>query len=135
MSVAEMNEVEVGSPQYTMPKPIVGQQVLYYPSGRRSAEPQVAIVTRISVSGMNIALHVFGSRLNLGSVRHLDDPKLAQNQEMRADGAWDFLADHYEMARLSKQVEELKATNDSMAKQIIGLKTIIDSATTTKSGK
>jgi hypothetical protein len=76
---------------HEMKQPELGQTVLWFPEGDRSARPHPAVVTEIGQSA--ITCNVMGSDYRnfdvRGGVHHVDDP-LSKKDAVREAGAWDF---------------------------------------------
>jgi hypothetical protein len=98
---------------FTMPKPHIGQTVVWYPSAERSGRSEVAFV--VKASHRNVVLRM-ASGLPRETVCHVDDPKLKTSADIRESGAWDFtderkqqLASDAKVVALAAAVEALQA--------------------------
>ena len=103
-TVNETNETEVGKFDH----------VAYYPNGDKTQEPEVALVTKRTPTGLD--LWIFGDRtpLRRKSVRHLsdawyDDPTFGAERKKRRfeDGCWDTVT--AAKARMASAVDDAKA--------------------------
>jgi hypothetical protein len=91
---------------FTMPKPHIGQTVVWYPSAERSGRSEVAFV--VKASQRNVVLRM-ASGLPRETVCHVDDPKLKTSADIRESGAWDFTDERKTIAALKANVEALQA--------------------------
>jgi hypothetical protein len=91
---------------FTMPKPHIGQTVVWYPSAERSGRSEVAFV--VKASHRNVVLRM-ASGLPRETVCHVDDPKLKTSADIRESGAWDFTDEGKTIAALKANVEALQA--------------------------
>jgi hypothetical protein len=91
---------------FTMPKPHIGQTVVWYPSAERSGRSEVAFV--VKASQRNVVLRM-ASGLPRETVCHVDDPKLKTSADIRESGAWDFTDEGKTIAALKANVEALQA--------------------------
>jgi hypothetical protein len=91
---------------FTMPKPHIGQTVVWYPSAERSGRSEVAFV--VKASHRNVVLRM-ASGLPRETVCHVDDPKLKTSADIRESGAWDFTDEGKTIAAHKANVEALQA--------------------------
>lgn len=105
---------------FTMPKPYVGQSVVWYPAAARGNKTEVAFVAK--ASHRNVVLRM-ASGLPRETVYHIDDPKLKLSPDIRENGAWDLsegdkrqAASEARMAALESEVAALKATLEELVK-------------------
>jgi hypothetical protein len=91
---------------FTMPKPHIGQTVVWYPSAERSGRSEVAFV--VKASHRNVVLRM-ASGLPRETVCHVDDPKLKTSADIRESGAWDFTDEGKTIAALKADVAALQA--------------------------
>lgn len=93
---------------FVMPRPAVGQAVVWYPSGTKESLPETAFVLRVGTKNCVIQR---ASGMAMESVRHINDPKLALNAFQRETGAWDF-------TEYDKQIQEKLGSGDSLAARV-----------------
>jgi hypothetical protein len=91
---------------FTMPKPHIGQTVVWYPSAERSGRSEVAFV--VKASHRNVVLRM-ASGLPRETVCHVDDPKLKTSADIRESGAWDFTDEGKTIAAIKADVAALQA--------------------------
>jgi len=91
---------------FTMPKPHIGQTVVWYPSSERSGRSEVAFV--VKASHRNVVLRM-ASGLPRETVCHVDDPKLKTSADIRENGAWDFTDEGKTIKQLLADVAALQA--------------------------
>ena len=86
---------------FKMPRPYVGQQVRWYSTGRSDpSRVNAAIVTRIVDKSIDVSVILGMAKF---AVRHVGDPRLKMNEDMRREGAWDFTEEFYQnLARWSE---------------------------------
>jgi len=106
----------------------LGSQVAYYENGDKSQKPQLAFVTDVTPTGLN--LHVFTPRgMSVRDyTRHIDDPwfqELDQRQKtLREKGAWDTLdeaqrrLDHEALMRRQAVIRRQQAEEANKQSQI-----------------
>lgn len=111
-AVAEIVETESERIHNWKAPPVTeGLQVYYYKSGRRSdSRPQAAYIIQNKMGrslSLKIQAGMDGGSVRT-SVRHVDDPVLADNPHQRAYGAWDY-TDEWKQAREDrKRIEVLE---------------------------
>lgn len=107
------------TPTWEMPKVRLGQTVLYYRHGVRDGKiPHVGYVLKINRTTLTIRTVDAGI---YSAVRHLDDPRLVESPEQRADlGAWDYTDEHRAQEAWVESVNQRLAT---IERQIAGLVT------------
>lgn len=91
---------------FSMPRPAIGQTVLWYPHGTPSEKPEVAIVKKLGHRNVVIGLAI---GLNREAVRHVDDPKLSLSMSQRENGAWDFTDRDKQYTAILSRMEKLEA--------------------------
>ena len=91
---------------FTMPKPSMGQNVTWYPSGSKSSQCEVCRVIRVGKHALMLE-RISGTCVE--SVRHVDDPKLKLRAEQRESGAWDFTDYDKAMAADRSRLVDLEA--------------------------
>lgn len=75
------------APKYEMPKPFMGQMVVYYPKDRRDTrQTDIAHAVRIH----NESIEIVRGGIRYTTVLHVSDPRLRLNADQRANGSWDF---------------------------------------------
>lgn len=91
---------------FVMPRPVIGQTVLWYPNGDKNGDPEVTIVRKRGHRTI-----VIGTALgvNREAVRHVDDPKLKQSVSQRESGAWDFNDRDKQYDQLLNKINSLDA--------------------------
>lgn len=99
--------------QYKMPRPCLGQEVLFYHYGKKDQPrvPEIAFVTRV---GQRTIIIRTASGAAKDEVRHVTDPKLALNEELRLMGAWDYSENYYNTISLRGEVAQLKADVEAL---------------------
>lgn len=102
--VADIRRAEIAA--YTMPKPAIGQPVMWFPSGTRQTRGEVVFVIR--AGNRNIVVQRAGGICEEG-VRHIDDPKLQLSEEQRIGGAWDFTDDAKNIVAYATKLADLEA--------------------------
>lgn len=88
---------------FKMPKPGIGEPVVYWKRGELFGVPDVAYILR--VGERNCVVKVAGIAYH--SVPHITDPRLKLNADQRSSGAWDFPADKERIENRLKDVEKL----------------------------
>lgn len=106
-AVAEAPVTEPVVPQFEMPRPYLGQLVMFYPNADKVSQKDAYTGCVFRLGRNNLQLTVNG--LSYDSVRHISDPRLAQNAHERTNGAWDFTDGDKLLGRLVKQVAALEA--------------------------
>lgn len=102
-------EQQAALDSFTMPRPMRGQAVLWWPHGtRQDGLEEIGHVTRLG--GRNVRIRLGDGRI-MSAVKHVSDPKLKVNESQREDGCWDFTEaeKHWrdEAAKLAATVAEL----------------------------
>lgn len=91
---------------FIMPKPLRGSSVIWYPHGLRGDVSEVAFVLKLFAGSIVIQL---ASGLVKEAVRHVDDPRLQDNEHQRENGAWDYTDDHRTLVDLQSRLAELES--------------------------
>lgn len=91
---------------FVMPRPAIGQLVLWYPNADPNAAPEVAAVRRRGHRNIVVGL---GGGLPRESVRHVDDPKLKLSPSQRENGAWDFTDRDKQYASMHSELTDVKS--------------------------
>lgn len=88
---------------FKMPKPGIGETVVYWKRGEVFGVPDIANILR--VGERNCVVKVAGIAYH--SVPHISDPRLKLNVDQRSSGAWDFPVDKEKVSDQIKAVEKL----------------------------
>lgn len=98
---------------YKMPKPAVGDIVIWYRQAQRiDRREQAAIVTRVGEKAIDVWL--IGSSIVTGA-KHYTDPRLRLNDEQREGGSWDFSKTALQLqARLGEIESKLEAIEQAL---------------------
>jgi len=100
---------------FTMPRPMVGQPVIWYAKGLRNDKGgDIGFVVR--VEDHSVAIRTAIGRYIVG-VKHVDDPRLHKNHAQRENGAWGF-TDHD--IKRDEEMQELRDRLDAQVKQMLG---------------
>lgn len=99
--------------EYKMPRPSVGQLVVWYRYAQRTdRREQAAIVTRVGEKAIDVWL--VGGNVVAG-VKHYTDPRLKYNDEQRESGSWDYSKVQMELeARLGEITTKLEAIEEAL---------------------
>lgn len=93
---------------FKMPAIELGDVVFWFPGGSESADPHVAMVTKVGAE--TIHLNVFATNtynlLLRDGVRHLTDPN-AKRFETSENGAWDYTPRHKRLLKMEAQINAL----------------------------
>lgn len=109
-----VEEVAV-APQFEMPKVSVGDPVQFWPRGIRTTDRgEVGTVFGVGRNGRTINIRVLATGQARFGIRHIDDPRLTENQEVRAEGAWEYSELHLRIDSLEKSLATLKAEVDKL---------------------
>ena len=111
--------------EYQMPKPEVGDLVIWYRQAQRiERREQAAIVTRVGEKVIDVFLVGVGGRV-LSGVKHVSDPRLRLNDDMREDGSWDFRkSDQRFEARLGELMAKIEAIEEALRPESNGFQEI-----------
>lgn len=90
---------------FVMPKPARGASVVWYQSGQRGKDFEIAFVLGVSRNSIEVRL---ASGYAKETVRHADDPRLLLNEAQRENGAWDYTEADRAFASMQQLVEDLK---------------------------
>jgi len=98
---------------YQMPKPTVGDIVVWYRNAQRlERREQAAIVTRVGEKAIDVWL--IGGSVVTG-VKYFTDPRLRLNDEQREGGSWDFSKSALQLqARLGEIETKLDAIEQAL---------------------
>lgn len=100
---------------FVMPRPKVGQPVVWYAKGLRNDKGgDIGIVVR--VEDHSLAIRIASGRFVSG-VKHVDDPRLHKNHAQRENGAWGYT--DYDIKR-DEEMQELRDRLDAQVKQMLG---------------
>lgn len=95
---------------YEMPEVEIGDVVRFWPDGQRNkSRGELGSCFSISQNGRNINIRILSSGQARYGVRHIDDPRLNDNQEMRAEGAWEHGTTYLKIKALEEKVAKLEA--------------------------
>lgn len=111
--IRQLKQDEIAA--YKMPRPSIGQSVLWYPSGTKETTAETTFVLEAKARTIVIQR---ASGVCEASVRHLDDPKLQLSIEQRAAGAWDFTDYDKRNVAQSKTLETLEARVAALEKKL-----------------
>ncbi len=115
MSMVDDNEMvrQQEAMAYKMPRPSVGQMVVWYRYAQRTERrEQAAVVTRIGEKAIDLWL--VGGNVVTG-VKHFTDPRLKFNDEQRESGSWDYSRSSQELeARLGEIETKLDAIEEAL---------------------
>lgn len=89
---------------FEMPRPMCGQQVLFYQHASPTEQPLIGFVLRVSRN--SIELEARG--MAYATVRHVSDPKLNLNDHQKMNGAWDFTELDREVPKMRQQIADLQ---------------------------
>lgn len=93
---------------FKMPPVYAGQTVIFWPECQRnSGGGFVVYVDSISQNGRSINVHDSYSR-HLSGVRHMDDPRLVENETMRKSGGWEHTQQTVESNQRAERLEALE---------------------------
>ena len=101
--VRALTDAEIAN--FTMTKPNVGQSVMWYPSGNKSRNGEMAFVLEAKHRTILIQR---ASGVCMETVRHVDDPKLKLSEDHRESGAWDFTDDDKQKVEHAKRLTKLE---------------------------
>jgi|TARA_R110000824_G_scaffold180900_4_gene361504 hypothetical protein len=109
---------------FEMPDVDVGTPVEYYPNAvLNSGEPRLGFVVRISRTGRNVVIRTSDGGW-FDAVRHIDDPKLQLNQDMRENGAWGRTEYDKELSKRLNTIEDrlasMQSSVDFVSKRLTG---------------
>ena len=101
--------------QYQMPKPEVGDIIIWYRNAQQiERREQAAIVTRVGEKVIDLYLVGSGNRVITG-VKHVTDPRLRLNDDMREGGSWDFRKSEQKiLARINELATKIEAIEDAL---------------------
>jgi hypothetical protein len=92
---------------WQIPEVVIGDTVLYYP--HEGAEPQMAFVSRVGQDTLELWVLSPGyGGVDRPSVRHKDDPRLANSTEWKKFGTWGHRPRDPRLAQLSERVSLLE---------------------------
>lgn len=117
MSTAEL-PVETIPPQFKMPRPMIGQTVLYFPYAEKNSAPSVITVSQVHEK--TITAHGRNGQLSLHALRHIDDPILKTNRHVRDLGAWDFGQKDKEEMNAKEAIAALEARVAALEELVTG---------------
>lgn len=93
---------------FDMPTVTLGETVIYWPGGvRETGRAEVGDVIGVSPTGRSVNLRLARGESKYG-VRHINDPRLKENDEMRAEGSWEFTEQHLLISQMKDDIESLK---------------------------
>ena len=109
---------------FEMPGIDLGTPVEYFPNAvRNSGEPRLGFVVRVSRTGRNVVIRTSDGGW-FDAVRHIDDPKLQLNQDMRENGAWDRTEYDKELNKrlesIDKRIADMQSSVDFVSKRLTG---------------
>lgn len=113
--VAEAPPAPIDS--FVMPKPVIGQTVLWYPNADKNGDPEVTIVRK---RGHRTIVVGTALGVNREAVRHVDDPKLRQSLSQRESGAWDFTERDKQYGDIVNRISTLEAKYAELEDLIAG---------------
>lgn len=104
-----------GVTQFEMPKVSVGDPVQFWPGGTRTTDRgEVGTVFGVGRNGRTINIRVLATGQARFGVRHINDPRLTENQEVRSEGAWEHSQLHLRIESLEKAVATLQGEVDEL---------------------
>jgi hypothetical protein len=108
---------------FEMPSVDVGTPIEYFPTAVRSGEPRLGFVVRVSRTGRNVVVRTSDGGW-FDAVRHIDDPKLQMNQDMRENGAWDRTEYDKELNKrlesIEKRISDMQSSVEFVSKRLTG---------------
>ena len=109
---------------FEMPGIDLGTPVEYFPNAvRNSGEPRLGFVVRVSRTGRKVVIRTTDGGC-FDAVRHIDDPKLKLNQDMRENGAWDRTEYDKELNKrlesMDKRIADMKSSVAFVSKRLTG---------------
>ncbi len=121
LAVAEPAQVESPSepPAYVMPPIAVGDTAIWHDSGDIGSPGYVGTVVKVDQFSitMQVLRHAFPGK---ESVRHVSDPKLRQNDIIRAFGGWDYSQQMKREMAMAGKIVALEAKVNELL-DVIGL--------------
>jgi hypothetical protein len=106
-------------PQYEMPRPPLGSEVLFYRDGTKDTKRQPEVSTVLEVGRSMVTLRVQGVAVD--QVRHVSDPRL-KNVNVRQLGAWEWSPTSQLIGRLLKDNEQSLKDIAALKKDVAELK-------------
>ena len=88
-----------------MPRPVLGQAVLWFPPSLDRTRACVGFITRIGAANTHIYVGNVGMK---EAVRHYTDPKLKLSADIRETGAWDFTPEYYELKTFKERLSSIE---------------------------
>ena len=92
--------------EFKMPHVEIGDDVLWWPKADKSKPERLAQVQEVWGPSNAIVVRLIDSGMTYDSCRHIDDPKLVENPNLRDDGGWDFTASTKQRWADEKALEE-----------------------------
>jgi len=113
---------------FDMPSVSLGETVVYWPGGvRETGRAEVGDVIGISPTGRSVNLRLARGESKYG-VRHINDTRLKENDEMRSEGAWEFTAQHLAIETLKVNDEETRKTVAELKDALAQIQKTLNSA-------
>lgn len=94
---------------WKMPHAHVGQAVVWYSGGQRnSTPPSTGRVIHVSIRSVELIIDERDKSHRMRDVRHVDDPQLPLNDNIREFGGWDYCENDKKLAELEQRVADLE---------------------------
>jgi hypothetical protein len=112
---------------FVMPKPSVGQIVMWYDSKQTTRSGTCAVVTEVHQNTVRLGNVRADQPVTLNPVAHCEDPRLLTQSQIYSAGCWDFSDHDVKQERWRQVIENLVRGGDdsrlkSVEREIKGLK-------------
>jgi hypothetical protein len=98
--------------EFVMPEVQLGDWVLFYP--HQGAEPNTAVVTRVSARVLSLWVIAPGGGVEKTSVHHVNDTALEEFPDWKRYGLWDLRPRDPKLAILAEKVALLEKKLDAL---------------------
>lgn len=109
--MAAVKEAKQAEPlPYRMPKPCVGDPVVWHLEGDKNAGPNAARVIAVHTGCIDLVYDAQDSQRRVLGCHHVDDPRWVENPAgIRSRGGWDFSPFYKKIMALDARVADLES--------------------------
>lgn len=109
MATAVLEEPVDKVTNWKMPAAHVGQSVVWYSGGQRNTtQPSTGRIIHVSIRSVELIIDERDKSHRMRDVRHVDDPQLPLNDNIREFGGWDYCENDKKLVDLERRVEALE---------------------------